>query len=118
LSFNDSGRVLSELMGISGFDQKVNGLAKANLVQQGAELAYLLRHDPEFRNLRREHFIEAGKHVRLKNNVNLLADFFEKGLDPYSFQFYVIGYHHIHHLNARIPFAGHKKQGAQENPTR
>ncbi len=90
LSFNDSGRVPSEIMGISGFDEKVNGLAKANLVQQGAELVYLLRHDPEFRSLGREHLIEAGKQVRLKNNVDLLADFFEKGLDPYSFQFYVI----------------------------
>jgi hypothetical protein len=28
LSFNDSGRVLSEIMGISGFDEKVAGLAK------------------------------------------------------------------------------------------
>ena len=90
LSFNDSGRVLSELMGISGFDEKVSGLAKANLVQQGAELAYLLRHDPEFRSVRKEDLMEAGKHVRLKNNVDLLADFFKKGLDPYSFQFYVI----------------------------
>ncbi len=90
LSFNDSGRVLSEIMGISGFDEKVSGLAKANLVQQGAELAYLLRHDPEFRSLRREHLIAAGKQVRLKNNVDLLAAFFERGLDPYGFQFYVI----------------------------
>jgi hypothetical protein len=46
LSFNDSERVLSEILGIPGFDEKVTGLAKANLVQQGAELAYLLRHDP------------------------------------------------------------------------
>jgi hypothetical protein len=68
----------------------VAGLAKANLVQQGAELAYLLRHDPEFRTVRREHLIEAGKHVRLKNNVDLLAEFFEKGLAGYSFPFYVI----------------------------
>jgi HAD superfamily phosphoserine phosphatase-like hydrolase len=90
LSFNDSGRVLSELVEIPGFDEKVSGLAKSNLVQQGAELAYLLRHDPEFRSVRREHLIAAGKQVRLKNNVNLLADFFEKGLDPYGFQFYVI----------------------------
>jgi hypothetical protein len=28
LSFNDSGRVLSEITGISGFDEKVAGLAK------------------------------------------------------------------------------------------
>ncbi len=90
LSFNDSGHVLSELVGISGFSEKVTGLAKANLVQQGAELAYLLRHDPEFRSVRREHLTEAGKHVRLKNNVDLLLEFFEKGLDSYDFQFYVI----------------------------
>ena len=90
LSFNDSGRVLSEILGISGFDEKVSGLAKANLVQQGAELAYLLRHDPEFRSVRREDLIEAGKHVRLKNNVDLLPDLLQKGLDRYNFQFYVI----------------------------
>ncbi len=90
LSFNDSGHALSELVGISGFNEKVAGLAKANLVQQGAELAYLLRHDPEFRSVRREHLIEAGKHVRLKNNVDLLGEFFEKGLHSYDFQFYVI----------------------------
>ena len=90
LSFNDSGLVLSELVGIPGFEEKVAGLAKSNLVQQGAELAYLLRHDPEFRSVRREHLIEAGKRVRLKNNVDLLGDFFEKGLASYNFQFYVI----------------------------
>jgi HAD superfamily phosphoserine phosphatase-like hydrolase len=90
LSFNDSGIVLSELLGIPGFHEKVTGLAKVNLVQQGAELAYLLRHDPEFRSVRKEHLIEAGKHVRLKNNVDLLGEFFQRGLDSYNFQFYVI----------------------------
>ncbi len=90
LSFNDSGLVLSELVGIPGFEEKVAGLAKSNLVQQGAELAYLLRHDPEFRSVRKNDLIEAGKHVRLKNNVDILADFLQRGLDPYSFQFYVI----------------------------
>jgi 2-hydroxy-3-keto-5-methylthiopentenyl-1-phosphate phosphatase len=90
LSFNDSGRVLGELLGIRSFDEKVAGLAKVNLVQQGAELAYLLRHDPEFRSVRKEHLVEAGKRVRLKNNVDLLAEFFKKGLDGYAFQFYVI----------------------------
>ena len=49
LSFNDSGVVLSEVVGVPGFHEKVVGLSKINLVQQGAELAYLLRHDPEFR---------------------------------------------------------------------
>ena len=90
LSFNDSGRVLSELLGIPGFDEKVAGLAKSNFVQQGAELAYLLRHDPEFRSVRKEQLVEAGKHVRLKNDVELLGELFEKGLQSYNFQFYVI----------------------------
>lgn len=90
LSFNDSGRVLSEMIGISGFDEKVAGLAKANLVQQGAELTYLLRHDPEFRSVRREHLIEAGKNVRLKHDVDLLPKIFAHGLDNQEFHFYVI----------------------------
>jgi hypothetical protein len=53
LSFKDSGIVLSELLGTSGFEEKVAGLAHINLVQQGAELAYLLLHDPEYRQVRR-----------------------------------------------------------------
>src|SRR6185369_8971897 len=65
LSFNDSGVVLSELIGASQFQQKVEGLARSNLVQQGGELAYLLRHDPEFRGVRREHLEETGRRVRL-----------------------------------------------------
>src|SRR6266699_6808168 len=34
LSFNDSGIVLSELLGNSGFGEKVAGLSTVNLVQQ------------------------------------------------------------------------------------
>jgi hypothetical protein len=73
LSFNDSGYVLCELLGIKGFEEKVSGLAKSNLVHQGAELAYLLRHDPEFRGVRREHLREVGKRVRLKDDLNVFA---------------------------------------------
>ena len=68
LSFNDSGVVLSELIGASGFEEKVAGLARSNLVQQGGELAYLIRHDPEFRGVRREHLAEAGRRVRLEGH--------------------------------------------------
>jgi len=35
LSFNDSGIVLSELLGISGFREKSAGLSRIHLVQQG-----------------------------------------------------------------------------------
>src|SRR6185436_1836865 len=58
LSFNDSGVVLSELLGRPGFRERVAGLARTNLIQQGGELAYLLRHDPEYRDVRREHLEE------------------------------------------------------------
>lgn len=90
LSFNDSGLVLSELVGASQFQQKVNGLARTNLVQQGGELAYLIRHDPEFRGIRREHLIEAGRRVRLRSNIPALVEFLERGLDGYRFSFFVI----------------------------
>ena len=42
LSFNDSGFVLSQMLGISGFEEKVAGLSNIHLVQQGAELAIYL----------------------------------------------------------------------------
>ena len=66
LSFNDPGIVLSERLGVPAFDAKVEGLRRSNLVHQGGELAYLIRHDPEFRSVRREHLVEAGRGVRLK----------------------------------------------------
>ena len=90
LSFNDSGYALAEILGISDFEEKVKGLSRSNLVQPGAELAYLLRHDPAFRSVRREHLIEAGKRVRLKDNVELFAEILSEGLGGNSFQFFVI----------------------------
>ena len=90
LSFNDSGSALSELLGVHDFEDKVAGLAKISLVQQGAELAYLLRHDPQFRKVRREHLIEVGKSVRLKENVRLLVQILNGQLENSSFSFYVI----------------------------
>lgn len=90
LSFNDSGRVLADLLGVRNFDQKVEGLARSNLVQQGAELAYLIRHDPEFRGVRREHLVAAGKAVRLKAGIRELVQLLERGLGPAQFSFFVV----------------------------
>ncbi len=90
LSFNDSGQILGDMMGIADFDIKVRGLASSHLVNQGAELAYLLRHDPAFRNVRREHLVEAGRRVPLKDDVALLAELLEQGIDGVSFEFVVI----------------------------
>jgi phosphoserine phosphatase len=90
LSFRDSGLVLAELLGISGFEERVAGLASINLVQQGGELAYLIRHDPEFRGVRREHLIEAGRRVRLKSAIPAMVDFLNRGTAGCRFSFYVI----------------------------
>src|SRR5205814_3616606 len=90
LSFNDSGLVLSELIGAAHFQNKVDGLARSNLVQQGGELAYLIRHDPEFRGVRREYLIETGRRVRLRNNIPALVEFLDRGVDGYRFSFCVI----------------------------
>jgi 2-hydroxy-3-keto-5-methylthiopentenyl-1-phosphate phosphatase len=92
LSFNDSGYVLSELLGISAeeFSRKANGMARLNLVQQGAELPYLLLHDPEFRQCRREHLYQVGKRIPLKENIDLLYRILNSGIEGYHFEFFVI----------------------------
>lgn len=90
LSFNDSGIVLSELLGATGFGEKVGGLSRMNLVQQGGELAYLLLHDPEYRRVRKEHLTEVGKRIRLKENIRELLQFLEKGFGDYRFSFFVV----------------------------
>jgi phosphoserine phosphatase len=90
LSFNDSGIGLSELLGISGFQERVAGLSRLNLVQQGGELTYLLRHDPDFRRVRKEDLIEVGRHVRLKQNIALLSRLLDDGVEGYHFDFYVV----------------------------
>lgn len=90
LSFNDSGLTLSEMLGIPAFQEKVAALSRLNLVQQGAELTYLLQHDPEFRRVRRSDLVEVGRRIRLKRNVAMLADFLKDGIDGFRFDFYVL----------------------------
>jgi HAD superfamily phosphoserine phosphatase-like hydrolase len=89
LSFHDSGAVLAELLNVRNFEHKVEGLAASNLVQQGGELAYLIRHDPEFRGVRREHLEEAGRRVRLKAGIRELASCLAE-LPEAEFSFYVV----------------------------
>jgi HAD superfamily phosphoserine phosphatase-like hydrolase len=90
LSFNDSGVLLAELIGAPGFGDKVAGLSRMHLVQQGAELSYLILHDPDFRRVRRDDLIETGKRVRLKQDVALFARTLDTLSDAHQFSFYVI----------------------------
>ena len=89
LSFNDSGIVLSEMLGIEGFEQRVAGLSKIHLIQQGGELPYLLLHDPEYRCVRKEHLSAVGKRIRLKANIKLMLELL-KQIDDYHFSFYIV----------------------------
>jgi HAD superfamily phosphoserine phosphatase-like hydrolase len=93
LTFNDTGYVLSEMLGISieEFERKAKGMAKLNLVQQGAELAYLLLHDPEFRSrVRRDDLLEVGKRIRLKDNIKQIYEILDHRIDGFHFDFYVL----------------------------
>jgi phosphoserine phosphatase len=90
LSFNDSGDLLSDLIGAARFREKAAGLSQIHLVQQGAELSYLILHDPDFRRVRRADLIETGKRTRLKENVELFARSLESLAEGYKFLFYVI----------------------------
>jgi HAD superfamily phosphoserine phosphatase-like hydrolase len=93
LTFNDTGYVLSEMVGIptSEFERRAQGMAKLNLVQQGAELAYLLLHDPEFNSkVRKEHLYQVGKQIRLKENIKLLYEILDGDIDGHHFDFYIL----------------------------
>jgi len=93
LTFNDTGYALSEMLGIptEEFERKARGMAKLNLVQQGAELAYLLLHDPVFHSkVRKEHLHEVGKQIRLKENIKLLYEILDGGIEGFHFDFYVL----------------------------
>lgn len=89
LSFNDSGLVLSKLLGVTDFDERIAGLSKIHLVQQGGELSYLLLHDPEFRRVRQEQLAAVGKQIRLKENIALLSSLL-RDLNGCTFSFHVV----------------------------
>jgi HAD superfamily phosphoserine phosphatase-like hydrolase len=89
LSFNDSGVVLSELLGIEGFQSKIAEISRKNFIQQGGELSYLLLHDPEYKQVRSHHLVEVGKKIRLKANIRLVSHLLNS-LDGYRFSLYVI----------------------------
>jgi phosphoserine phosphatase len=89
LSFNDSGILLSEMLGIGGFEEKCAGLSSMHLVNQGAELSYLLLHDPEYRRVRKEDLEEVGRRIRLKQHIGDLTRVLDS-LAGFHFTFCVI----------------------------
>jgi HAD superfamily phosphoserine phosphatase-like hydrolase len=90
LSLEDSGALLSEMLGIPGFEAKVAALSARNLVQQGGELAYLLLHDAHFRGVRRDHLLEVGRRIRLKDNLRLLQSMLATAAEGHDLCFRVL----------------------------
>lgn len=90
LSAGDSGELLAQLLGIGDFEERVRGLARQNFVQQGAELAYLCRHDPDFRAVRREHLVEVGRRIPLKRHVEQLPALLASLSPEHRFSLHVI----------------------------
>lgn len=90
LSYNDAGPVLAGLLKVGDYDKRVARLAASNLVQQGGELVYLIQHDPEFRRVRREQLVEAGRRVRLKRAIPQLVHLLNGGISGLDARFHVI----------------------------
>jgi len=93
LVLSSCGIALSENLGLSPsrFEDKTVSLRAQNLVQPGAELTYLLLHDPEYRTrTRKEHLVRAGHEILPKRNVRELAAFLGGGIDACRFDFHII----------------------------
>ena len=91
LSFNDSGIILSELLGIAGLSREGGGARAAEPGAAGrrAGLSAAARSRvPPGRG--RPTCVEVGRRVRLKRNVRLLTTMLAQGIDGHRFDFCVI----------------------------
>jgi HAD superfamily phosphoserine phosphatase-like hydrolase len=93
LSFNDSGVLLSEKIGIDEetFEKKLAEVRKRNIVQLGGELAQLITIDPDYKGkVNKKLFKEVGKEMKLKRDVSKLMKVLDKGIEDNKFYCYVL----------------------------
>ncbi len=93
LSFNDSGVLLSEQIGIKEeeFERKITEVRKRNIIPLGGELAYLIANDPDYKGrVTKQLFKEVGKQMKLKKNVFKLMKILNKGIGGNKFCCYVL----------------------------
>ncbi len=93
LSFNDSGVLLSEKIGIDEetFEKKLAEVRKRNIVQLGGELAQLITIDPDYKDkVTKKLFKEVGRETKLKKDVSKLMKVLEKGIEENKFYCYVL----------------------------
>ena len=90
LGCNDAGRVLAELLGVGNYSERISMLTAAGFVQPGGELAHLLEHDADFRRVRRDELVQAGRRVRLKHAVPQLVRLIDGGIRGLQSKLWVI----------------------------
>ena len=93
LSFNDSGVLLSEKIGINEekFERKLTEVRKRNITPLGGELAYLITNDPDYKGkVTKQLFKEVGTQVKLKKDVSKLIKTLNKGIGENKFCCYVL----------------------------
>jgi HAD superfamily phosphoserine phosphatase-like hydrolase len=93
LSFDDSGVILSEKIGVNeeAFEEKLDKVRTRNIVQLGGELAQLIVTDPDYKGkVSKKLFNEVAKDIKLKKDVSKLIKVLEKGIGENKFHCYVI----------------------------
>ena len=93
LSIDDAGQLLSLKLGLSRdeFEEKINSLKKKSLVKFGAEIPYLILHDPDYAGkVDRKMLLEVGKEIRLKRHIPELIKVLSQGIRGKRFSVHVI----------------------------
>jgi phosphoserine phosphatase len=93
LSVDDAGLLLSLRLGLTKeeFDEKIKRLKEKSLTKFGAEVPYLILHDPDFRGkVNREVLMEVGREIRLKRHLKELVKILNEGIAGNRFSTHVI----------------------------
>jgi len=93
LSRDDAGLLLSLKLGLSReeFEQKIKRLKERSLTKSGAEIPYLILHDPDYKGkVTRKMLLEVGKEIRLKKHLSELIKLLNQGVKGKRFSTHVI----------------------------
>lgn len=93
LSIDDAGLLLSLKLGISKerFDEKIKRLKEKSLTKFGAEIPYLILHDPDYQGkVNKQIMAEVGKEIRLKKHLPELIKILNQGIRGKRFSTHVI----------------------------
>jgi phosphoserine phosphatase len=93
LSIDDAGLLLSLKLGLTreDFEEKIEALKKKSLVKFGAEIPYLILHDPDYMGkVNKKMLLEVGKEIRLKKHLLELVKVLDQGVKGKRFSTHVI----------------------------